>query len=361
MQTVFSHIIQKRFSRSYEDVATDALAFILKSSDSARTGMIKLIRGIDKDIPSLQFRTQMVVGNIRPDMVGIHESDPRVFIENKFWAGLTENQPIAYLQQLAEYTQPSILLVVGPEAREQTLWRELIRRLEVTVPPVTGRDMPASIVHYIKTEIGPILALTSWQKVLSMLEREVADDQSTRSDLHQLRALCEAADIGVFTPISSDELTDQRIPAFILDLGTLALTSSELAVTEGVLNIIGLHHSKSYERLGRYARFSNEHGVGIWLGIHFQLWKNHGDSPFWLIFDQDNTFGRAGEVQPLLEPWAAKQDIFTSWEDNEFVMAIDIETGEEKDQVVRAIVDRLKEIADVLLPLAQKQEVLDDK
>jgi hypothetical protein len=28
MQTVFSHIVQKRFSKAYEDVATEALAFV---------------------------------------------------------------------------------------------------------------------------------------------------------------------------------------------------------------------------------------------------------------------------------------------------------------------------------------------
>jgi len=54
MQTVFSHIIQKRFSQMNEDVATDALAFILHSSESARTGMMKLLRGIVADIPDLR-------------------------------------------------------------------------------------------------------------------------------------------------------------------------------------------------------------------------------------------------------------------------------------------------------------------
>lgn len=36
MQTVFSHIIQKRYSQSYEDIATDALAYILNTYETAR-------------------------------------------------------------------------------------------------------------------------------------------------------------------------------------------------------------------------------------------------------------------------------------------------------------------------------------
>jgi len=45
MQTVFSHIIQRRFSHKYEDVATDALAYILESSAAAQNGMMKILRG----------------------------------------------------------------------------------------------------------------------------------------------------------------------------------------------------------------------------------------------------------------------------------------------------------------------------
>jgi len=66
-----------------------------------------------------------------------------LFVENKFWAGLTDNQPISYLKQLAKYTQPTVLLVVVPEAREQTVWRELIRRLK-------GADISATDRYYVQ-------------------------------------------------------------------------------------------------------------------------------------------------------------------------------------------------------------------
>jgi hypothetical protein len=123
MQTVFSHIVQKRFSQMNEDVATDALAFILNSSETARNGMLKLLRGIVPILPALRFQSQQTEGSIRPDLWGFDETEPHVYIENKFWAGLTDNQPISYLRQLAEYPQPTLLLVVVPDAREQTMWR----------------------------------------------------------------------------------------------------------------------------------------------------------------------------------------------------------------------------------------------
>lgn len=129
METVLSHIVRKRFSAEYENVATEALAFIVQSSEAAKRGLMKLFHGIAPDLPSLQFRTQQNEGSARPDMCGLSDGIPRVFIENKFWAGLTENQPVTYLGILSKYDKPCILLVVVPEARQETMWRELLRRL----------------------------------------------------------------------------------------------------------------------------------------------------------------------------------------------------------------------------------------
>ena len=188
MHTVFSHIIQKRLSRENEDVATDALAYVLESSEAARNGMMKLLCGILPDLPPLRFETQRAEGAIRPDMWGFADTEPRVFVENKFWAGLTDNQPVAYLKQLAAYSQPTLLLVVAPAAREHTLWRELSRRLRDAGISVSERDA-SGVVHSVATQLGPILALTSWTNVLSVLEHEAVDDPRARGDLIQLRAL----------------------------------------------------------------------------------------------------------------------------------------------------------------------------
>jgi len=359
MQTVFSHIVQKRFSQVNEDVATDALIFILHSIESARNGMMKLLRGVAPLMPDLWFRTQQTKGSIRPDICGFDESEPRVFVENKFWAGLTDNQPVSYLRHLAECTQPTVLLIVAPAAREHTLWRELCRRLEDDRISVSHRDTAAGIARSIETDIGPILALTSWTMLLSVLELEVADDQGAKSDLFQLRALCEAADSEAFVPISSTEITDQRTPAFILQLSSIVQASVALAVAEGVLNIKGFYPQASAERIGRYASFSDKQGVGVWLGIHFRLWKEFGGTPLWLVF-APTKWGRALEVRALLEPWAAKHGVFTTFQNDEFAVGVDIAFGEDKDQVVRSVVDLLKGIAEVLYVLNPKPAGLDN-
>jgi hypothetical protein len=365
-ETVLSHIVRKQFSTEYENVATEALAFILHSNESARNGMMKLLRAVAPDIPDLQFRTQKTEGSqqtedsIRPDMCGYNGSETYVYVENKFWASLTENQPISYLKQLANNSFPSILLVVVPDARREVMWRELSNRLRKEGILEIERDTTSgSIVRSVSTKItpniSPILALTSWSRLLSFLELEVADDPSARSDLLQLQALCEAADSDAFVPISSTQVSDQRTPAFILQLNTIVQEVVDLAVTKRVLNITGLLPRSNWERVGRYARI-HEKGVGFWFGIHFRLWKKYGESPLWLVFSEG--WSRAHEVQPLLEEWAVKEGVTTAFENNEFVVAIDIALGDDKDEVIRKIVGRLSKIADVLKVLPPRTKVL---
>ena len=353
MHTIFSHIIQKRFSQVNEDVATDALAFVLHSSDAARKGMMKLLRGVVPDLPELYFRTQQTEGAIRPDMWGFAGVEPRVYVENKFWAGLTDNQPVSYLKQLAEYVQPTVLLVVAPATREQTLWRELLHRLAGAEVSVSERDTASAIGSFIKTGLGPVLALTSWSRVLSVLEHEAADDHSARGDLVQLRALCDATDEDAFPPVSSEQLSEQRTPAFVLQLSSIVQATVDLAVSENVLNITRLMPQASWERIGRYAWVSGDQGAGAWLGIHFGLWKTHGGTPLWLLF-LEGEFGRAPEVRRLIEPWAAKEGILTTTGDHEVAIALDIPVGEEKAGVVRSLVDDLRRIAEVLHALPAK-------
>ncbi|HPX57123.1 MAG TPA: hypothetical protein PK425_11360 [Syntrophales bacterium] len=349
MQTVFSHIVQKRLSQENENVATEALAFVLRTHEAAHNGIMKLFRGIDPHMPRLWFRTQQTDANNRPDMQGCdEEGQTHVLVENKFWAGLTENQPVSYLRMLAEYAHPTILLVVGPEDRKEALWRELNQRLADEKISVT-KYMVSGIFRITTTSIGPVLALTSWKALLAALEPEVAEDKSARSDLLQLRALCDAADSDAFVPISSAEVSDQRIPALILQLNPIVKTSVDLAVKEDLLTVNGLRPQASWERIGRYARFPS---AGVWFGTHFDYWKKHGITPLWLLFSGD--WGRALEVRSLLEPWASKEGVFTTFQNDELAVAIDIALGEDKDQVIRRVVDRLKGISELLKILKPK-------
>ena len=95
---------------------------------------------------------------------------------------------------------------------------------------------------------------------------------------------------------------------------------------------------------------SQEGVAGAWFGVHFVLWKAHGTTPLWLIFS-NSSWGRAQEVRPLIEPWAAREGVLTVDRSNSFAIALEIPIGEEKAGVVRSLVDQLKAISTVLEPL----------
>jgi hypothetical protein len=349
MGTVLSHIVQKRYSQENENIATEALAYTLQSSAAARTGMMRLLRGIVPEMPDLEYRTQLTEGSIRPDMWGLAVNEPRVYIENKFWAGLTENQPCEYLRSLAGCTSPTVLLMVVPKAREQAVWREVLRRLETDRIGATPDPTADGVVHAITTGLGPVLALTSWAHVLSTLELDAAEDAGAKSDLLQLRALCDAADSEAFIPMSPAEVTDQRVPALLLQLGAIVKAAAEAASDEGFLHVGVLRDRATWDRIGRYAQFTGGLAAGIWFGMHLDLWRQYGGTPLWIVFSATK-WGKADAVRPLLEPWAAREGVCTARMGAELAVAIDVEVGEERDHVVRGIVDRLRAIASVLTP-----------
>jgi hypothetical protein len=128
MKTLFAHLALG-FSRHPENLATEALGYMLQSSPTAARALEARLRSLASPIPSdLQWRTQ-VGGNddARPDLVGNDSGGvPRVIIEAKFWAGLTENQPTAYLKRLPP---GGVLCVMGPAKRHSLLVGELARRI----------------------------------------------------------------------------------------------------------------------------------------------------------------------------------------------------------------------------------------
>ncbi len=358
MKTVFSHIVQKRLSQENENVATEALAFILDSSEPARAGLMKLLAGVAPGLPALRFQTQQTEGNARPDMWGFDGGTPRVFIENKFWAGLTENHPVEYLRRLARYASPAVLLTVVPASRLETVRRQLKRRLDAAGVPATPRDSSAHVPYALATDFGPgfptlpILALTTWTSVLLAIEAELEDPQQ-RNDLVQLRSLCTAADDGAAVPFSSSELTNQRTPAFVLQLTSVVQRAVDVGVTEGVLSVDRLRPTSSWERVGRYVAFPEAMGVGAWFGTDFRRWWERGSTPLWLVFGASD-FGRALEVRAILQPWAEQHGVEFSLQGGEFGVGIDVVPGEEQDHVVRSLVDRLKVVAAELAALPPK-------
>jgi hypothetical protein len=196
----------------------------------------------------------------------------------------------------------------------------------------------------VETDVGRLLALTSWAKLLSAIETELTDGSQSMNDLLQLRALCDAAGSDAFVPISSTELTNQRTPAFVLQLNSIVQRAVDLGVTQGVLSIERLRPVSSWERIGRYISFPTARGVGAWIGTDLDRWRRHGGTPLWLLFSSGE-FGCALEVRALLEPWAGREGVAYATDNEEMAVGIDLATGEHMDLVAKSVVDRLRAIS----------------
>ena len=94
-----------RWSNRTEDIAVDALGFILSRSRAARTALRNIIETAVQDIGELTGAKTQVTGDdgARPDLVVFGRGGKeRVIVEAKFWAELTENQPGTYLARLPD-------------------------------------------------------------------------------------------------------------------------------------------------------------------------------------------------------------------------------------------------------------------
>jgi len=356
MATVFSYIIQKRYSQSYEDIATDALAYIINTHELAHQEIMTLLRSIISDLPDLRFNTQLTEGNIRPDMWGIEGSGTHVFVENKFWAGLTENQPISYIEELAAYEQPTLLLMVVPGAREQTMIIELSRRLNEGRVEFEPEIIDSNgIIWCVKTTLGPMVALSSWPRLLEIMEKASINNPEARIDLRLLGSLCEAADIDRFIAFNAEDLNNQLTPAMILQVKQVIRDSESIGIRKGFLSKEGLTESVNWNRAGKYIWLNQPKCVGIWFGLDYELWKENGLSPLWVKFSTSD-FGRALEVETILQyPRNAFQDLI-KLQDGSIAIPIYLETGADKDQVNRSVVDQLRSLARILSVLCGNTE-----
>ncbi len=342
MQTVLSHIVQRRFSRQNENIATDALTFILSNDSGARAAFNTLIRQAVPSMPELRFREQVTEATSRPDMWGYDLTDPRVYIENKFWAGLTPNQPNSYIRQLSQHNQPTLLLFIAPPSREHALWRELLRRCQeegVTTRPAERRG---AFSHLMDTDAGPFVALTSWPDVLSVLEAG-ATEEPTSTDIIQLRSLCDAADDDLI--LSTEDLTNQVTPALILQLGRIVERALDLAALRNVISKRGVVTQADYNRTGRYVRWSDSANSGAWIGTHYRYWKDYGQSPIWCVLSTTD-FGRSRELRAFLADWANVDGLRLAIEsDDTLAVPFPMLTGQDNEEVVEDLVRRLEQLA----------------
>ncbi len=278
-QSVLSYLAHS-FSSHPENLATEALNFVIGRSAIAREAMRRFIGEFGyQGTGELTFETQVTdEAGARPDLIGRSAGgEIEVLVEVKFWAGLTDRQPVGYLDSFNGENR--CLLFVAPAARVEVLWPELCRRVESSGRSC-GPTSPLGDAGRVRRVGSHSLAVTSWRALLGALlgATEAAGDAACVADIKQLASLCDQMDSEAFLPLRSEELTGDTARR-ILQFGELVNALTSALVGSGLADIKGLRPIGSNGFYGRYLRLS---GYAACINFSAKKWADWGDSPLWL-------------------------------------------------------------------------------
>jgi len=338
--------ISSRLSAGEENLATESLCFILGRSPAARTAFVNLLAQVlGLEIPAVTFGTQAVDpdGTI-PDLVG-RDADgrPLVYVESKFWAGLTDTQPVGYLERLRR-EEGLGLVVLAPANRLSTLWPELSRRC--LAAGIVG-DVDHNPGHYLlKPAAAPALALTSWNTVLAGLLHEcaVSGDTPAAEDLRQLQGLCERMERAGFLPLRGEELTG-NVAQRMEDYCGLADDLTADLVACGLASVTGLRQATGRDN---YTRYLTLKGNGGSVAFHAAHWRRVFPTPLWLRlagpdWKPSSAIRHAVGAMLAADPPRAFLD-----ESGRVLFPLVLPTGRERPDVLAALVGQVVGICDLI-------------
>ncbi len=329
--------IAQRHTIGLEDVATDALCFILSRSPSARQALSDFLKDDCGPLPIAKAQTWAAdaFGAI-PDLACYDENgNLAALIESKFWAALTHNQPVTYWRGLPDDRQ-AVLLFLAPKVRvqEDWLWDELVNRLRDAGHHLGTPHREENLITAPAKRGKRRLMLTSWELLLDrMAQRSKEDcDAQAQFEIAELQGLSASAIAG------DNPQRDENLKQLITD-------SRERVKESGWANIDGLRVGKGLDFWGRYLTLA---GTVAWLGIDYRATRQMPDKPLWLQFDRDAVAKVTGEaVGSILGSLAEPR---TEWPSEQVWVPIPLPAGADRDATLDAIVTKLECIAKRLDP-----------
>ena len=256
------------FHPRMEEVAVEALAYILNRYPASRGGLNELVGWAVPDLRLSHetFETEAADLDLtRPDVLQKgDDGKERLFIEAKFYAGLTRNQPVRYLERLPD-EGISALMFLAPSGRAEELWPQLLRRLEKKCIPHSDLDHPRCVqIDGTRKH----LFITDWMTLLDSMGGRLEGSESGLAELGQLRGLVRFAE---------DREEKARRPGKLL-----VERVTKIGRASGWLDTKGLNVTPRPYGHGRYARFGRRYRIGVWLGINSDLWEECDSTPMWL-------------------------------------------------------------------------------
>ena len=324
-----------RIKGSQEDIASNGLVYILNSSEYARKTLNNFI--LDKtniNIGGVNYLTQSIGNKLeRPDISGIDmDGKEKIIIEAKFWASLTKNQPIEYLNRLKDN---SVLLFICPKLREVALFNELKFRLENNGLSIEIYENKLQLVN------NKSIFITNWTFLLNHLKNTLNDNNEKLlvSDVDQLIGFCEIIDNSSFLPINEMDLSPsiaKRINSYY-DLCDKVL--DKLSTIYSV-DTSGLRATAFRNGYVRYFVINN---FGMGFSLNMKFWEKYYDTPFW-YFIKEGWNEQNVEFKKKLSQIAIKLKLRTIEYENILYFAIFPDIDEVEEVLLNKITDIIQNI-----------------
>lgn len=344
MPSLFAHLVAK-FATHPENLATEALAYVLNESPAASGAMTQFVRAAANVQQPVEWRTQLSTDEEgTPDIVGVNSSGaPLVIVEAKFWAGLTDHQPVSYLKQLAS-GEAAVLVVVAPAMRLGSLWNELASRVtkvfEISAPVQHGTEYSAASLA-----AQHALALCSWRALLNHIAQALSTsgDVAAGADLAQLSALCETMDTSAFLPLRSEELSGS-IGARIVQYIELTRNVADQLVLQRIAEEKGPPWTSGVGWAGIWVTLL---GWKCVIKFHPENWARNGLTPVWFQVGYANS-PPVDIVRSTLRSLGAEPGRLIEKSAGFVDVAIELKTGLDKQEVVADIVDQIGRVRDLI-------------
>lgn len=331
--TLLAYLVSS-FPGNTENIATEALKHIFLRSNASMEALNDVVRSGARGVsPIVAVETQVgQVDGTRPDLVGFDETGKeRVLIEVKFWAQLTNNQPIGYLNRLPD-DGPSALIFLAPEDRIQSLWPQLRNRVNAESILLTDVDSERKCTRVGDTQKH--LMTVSWGSLLDGMAAKSRDDgeSSVETEIRQLRSLAKYADEGAFKPIQKGEEFGEQSELRQRQYRRLVDSATERGIEQGWASRDGLRATPRSYGYGRYIRL---HDAVVWFGINAEQFEATGDTPLWV----DPT-SALRSVWPEIVGKLGVQN--SRW------APVTLKRGVEYPEMLEGVVDSLRHIAEVV-------------
>lgn len=278
MSLLLCHIANS-VGTSTEDIATMSLHYILQNSQVAKETLLDFIGtelGIEFE-QELHFEIQSCGENKeRPDMsLKNITNDDILLFEMKFWAGLTDNQPNAYIDRLKKNNGKGLIFVC-PNSRVISLSDEVATL--ANYERQQGRLLQ-------KKDFPPILIM-SWEELINSLET-CLQSEPFYNDLLQLKGLTGEMNNQDFRPFSSFDLSFDMATR-IIDYYRVIDKVADCLIIHNICNSKGLQAAPQKDGYCRYLKNQNSE-TGIGLIYSCNLWQKGlkgKTSPFWITFQE---------------------------------------------------------------------------